>query len=212
MQRPVWIRLNQRIQLSASGQWPNPSLANGHGWLTRTSVGGGSATAQASTTALQDSPGVFPTVTLMRLPRDGIVIFASGWLAQSPPPPLSPRCPRPGHSRISCRSSATTGAGRDSPPETCRSSSFKLAETSICSTFASFSAPNIRAGSKSRAHRENSTHSPGVKLSTGNTRLAEAAACVLHHVSLADALELCRPYLGEPERLRTGRGPAGSRD
>ena len=39
---------------------------------------------------------MFPTVTLMRLPRDGIVIFASGWLAQSPPPPLSKvPAPRP---------------------------------------------------------------------------------------------------------------------
>lgn len=37
-------------------------------------------------------------------------------------------------------------------------------------------------------------------LSTGNPRLAEAAARDLHHVSLADALELCLLYRGEPER------------
>ena len=39
---------------------------------------------------------MFPSVTLRRLPRRGIVIFASGWLAQSPPPPLSTvPAPRP---------------------------------------------------------------------------------------------------------------------
>ena len=37
-------------------------------------------------------------------------------------------------------------------------------------------------------------------LSTGNPRLAEAAARDLHHVSLADALELCLLYRGDPER------------
>lgn len=37
-------------------------------------------------------------------------------------------------------------------------------------------------------------------LSTGNPRLAEAAARDLHHVSLGDALELCLLYRGEPER------------
>jgi predicted deacetylase len=37
-------------------------------------------------------------------------------------------------------------------------------------------------------------------LSAGNPRLAEAAARDLHHVSLADALELCLLYRGEPER------------
>ena len=71
------------------GQWPHPSLADGHGWVTRTSTGDGIAGAEASTTPLQDPPGVFPSVTLQRLPRGFIVIFASGWLAQSPPPSLS---------------------------------------------------------------------------------------------------------------------------
>jgi hypothetical protein len=37
-------------------------------------------------------------------------------------------------------------------------------------------------------------------LSTGNPRIAEAAARDLQHVSLADALELCLLYRGEPER------------
>jgi hypothetical protein len=37
-------------------------------------------------------------------------------------------------------------------------------------------------------------------LSTGNPRLAEAAMRDLHHVSLADALELCLLYRGEPDR------------
>lgn len=78
------------------GQWPRPSLADGRGWFTRTATGGGIASAEASTTTLQDPPGVFPSVTLQRLPRGGIVIVASGWLAQSPPPPLSKvPAPRP---------------------------------------------------------------------------------------------------------------------
>jgi hypothetical protein len=37
-------------------------------------------------------------------------------------------------------------------------------------------------------------------LATGNSRIAEAAARDLRHVSLADALEVCLLYWGEPER------------
>jgi hypothetical protein len=43
--------------------------------------------AEASTSIFHDPPGVFPSVTLQKMPRDGIVILGSGWLAQ--PPPLS---------------------------------------------------------------------------------------------------------------------------
>ena len=71
-----------------------PSLSAAAGWIVRTVTVGGIATAEASTAPLRDPAGVFPDVTLRRLPASGIVIFASGYQEGSPPPlPAGPPLP-----------------------------------------------------------------------------------------------------------------------
>jgi hypothetical protein len=73
---------------SSSGWWPSPTLAAGGGWTTTTASSLGITITVASTVRLRDAPSPIPAATLRSLPASGIVVVASGWLAQSPPPSL----------------------------------------------------------------------------------------------------------------------------
>jgi len=78
-----------------NGGPPSTNVAAAPGWLTRTAVVGGFAVAEASTVPIREPAVVFPTLTVRRLPANGVVIFAMGSVARSRhrsglPAPLAP--------------------------------------------------------------------------------------------------------------------------
>ncbi len=75
---------SQSLNHAHNSQWPAPTLAAADGWITRLASVGGIATGEAATVPLRDPKGVFPTETLRSMPADGVVIFASGYLTQTP--------------------------------------------------------------------------------------------------------------------------------
>src|SRR4051812_36025394 len=66
-----------------NGGPPSPNGAAAPGWRTRTAVVGGFAVAEASTVPMREPAVVFPSLTVRRLPANGVVIFAMGSVARS---------------------------------------------------------------------------------------------------------------------------------